>query len=45
MGRKLVQLTLTKADQGEKWGFAITGGKDVGLTARIEKVGSVQRLL
>eukprot|EP00091_Calanus_sinicus_P007228 TRINITY_DN18174_c0_g1_i1.p1 TRINITY_DN18174_c0_g1~~TRINITY_DN18174_c0_g1_i1.p1 ORF type:complete len:160 (+),score=31.30 TRINITY_DN18174_c0_g1_i1:312-791(+) len=38
MGRKLVAITLTKESQGEKWGFAITGGKDVGLTARVEKV-------
>lgn len=38
MGRKLVVITLTKESQGEKWGFAITGGKDVGLTARVEKV-------
>jgi len=38
MGRKILPLTLTKESQSEKWGFAITGGKDVGLTARIEKV-------
>eukprot|EP00092_Neocalanus_flemingeri_P019887 GFUD01021542.1.p1 GENE.GFUD01021542.1~~GFUD01021542.1.p1 ORF type:complete len:222 (-),score=55.50 GFUD01021542.1:176-841(-) len=38
MGRKLLPFSLSKESPSEKWGFAITGGKDVGLTARIEKV-------
>ena len=37
MGRQIHTLTLTR-NQGQKWGFGLTGGKDVSLTFRIEKV-------
>lgn len=38
MGRTLIGFTFKKEHAGQKWGFGITGGKDVGLTFRIEKV-------
>jgi len=37
MGRTIHKLTL-KRDQGQKWGFGVSGGKDCALTFRIEKV-------
>ena len=37
MGRQILNLTL-KREAGQKWGFGLTGGKDVSLTFRIEKV-------
>ena len=38
MGRKVFSVTLKKDRPDQRWGFGITGGKDVGLTIRIEKV-------
>ena len=38
---QVLSVTLRKERPDEKWGFGITGGKDVGLTARIEKVQTV----
>jgi len=37
MGRTIHNITL-KREQGQKWGFGITGGKDCALTFRVEKV-------
>jgi len=37
-GRTIHNVTLNRDDQGQKWGFGITGGKDCALTFRIEKV-------
>jgi len=38
MGRQIHTLTLKRETNGQKWGFGLTGGKDVALTFRIEKV-------
>merc|ERR1719328_992327 len=38
MGRQIHSLTLKRETNGQKWGFGLTGGKDVALTFRIEKV-------
>lgn len=38
MGRTVITITLRRDRSDQKWGFGITGGKDVGLTSRIEKV-------
>lgn len=38
MGRQIHTLTLKRETPGQKWGFGLTGGKDVSLTFRIEKV-------
>ena len=38
MGRQIHSLTLKRETAGQKWGFGLTGGKDVSLTFRIEKV-------
>ena len=38
MGRQIHSLTLKREQAGQKWGFGLTGGKDVALTFRIEKV-------
>ena len=37
MGRQIHTITL-KREQGQKWGFGLTGGKDYALTFRVEKV-------
>lgn len=36
--RELHHITLKKDNSNQKWGFGLTGGKDVSLTFRIEKV-------
>jgi len=38
MGRQIHSVTLKRETAGQKWGFGLTGGKDVALTFRIEKV-------
>ena len=39
MGRQIHTLTLKRdPSAGQKWGFGLTGGKDVSLTFRVEKV-------
>lgn len=38
MGRTIHHITLNRENPQQKWGFGITGGKDVALTFRIEKV-------
>jgi len=38
MGRQIHSLTLKRETAGQKWGFGLTGGKDVSLTFRVEKV-------
>ena len=38
MGRTIHKLTLTRENSGQKWGFGVTGGNDVSLTFRVERV-------
>jgi len=38
MGRQIHTFTLKRETVGQKWGFGLTGGRDVSLTFRIEKV-------
>ena len=38
MGRTVHNVTLTRENSSQKWGFGITGGNDVLLTFRIERV-------
>merc|ERR1712141_687604 len=38
MGRQIHTIVLKRERQGQKWGFGLTGGKDVSLTFRVEKV-------
>ena len=38
MGRQIHTMVLKRERPGQKWGFGLTGGKDVALTFRVEKV-------
>jgi len=38
MGRTIHKITLTRENSSQKWGFGITGGNDVSLTFRVERV-------
>ena len=38
MGRQIHTFTLKRETPGQKWGFGLTGGRDVALTFRLEKV-------
>jgi len=38
MGRTNHKVTLTRENSSQKWGFGITGGSDVSLTFRVERV-------
>jgi len=38
MGRTIHKITLTRENSAQKWGFGITGGNDVSLTFRVERV-------
>lgn len=38
MGRQIHTIVLKRERPGQKWGFGLTGGKDVSLTFRVEKV-------
>ena len=38
MGRQIHTFTLKRETNGQKWGFGLTGGRDVSLTFRLEKV-------
>ena len=38
MERQFIKLTLKRENSSQKWGFGITGGNDVLLTFRVERV-------
>ena len=38
MGRTIHKLTLKRENSSQKWGFGVTGGNDVLLTFRVERV-------
>lgn len=38
MGRTIHKITLTRENSSQKWGFGVTGGNDVLLTFRVERV-------
>ena len=41
MGRQIHTLVLKRENNGQKWGFGLTGGKDYALVFRVEKVALI----